>query len=85
MEVIPDILEKFEKRFKEDNENRAKKHFFVPIQEIKDNDWDLSLNKYRQEIEEEITYRDSKVIIKETEKEIKELLEGLNELNKLVK
>ena len=82
---IPDILERFEKRFKEDNEDRAKKHFFVSIQEIKDNDWDLSINKYRKEKQEEIVYRNSKILIKEAEEEIKKLLEGFNELNKLLK
>lgn len=81
---IPDILKQFEKRFKENNEDRAKKHFFVPIQEIKDNDWDLSINKYRKEIQEEIKYRESKEIIKEAKKELKELLTGFEELTKIV-
>ena len=82
---IKDILERFEKRSKEDNEDRAKKHFFVPIQEIKENDWDLSINKYRKELEEKISHRGSEVIIEEAKKEVKELLEGFTELNKLVK
>ena len=82
---IPDILESFEKRFKEDNEDKAKKHFFVPIQEIKDNDWDLSINKYRKEEEIEVNYRISKEIIKGAEKEVRELLNGFEELNKIVK
>ncbi len=81
---IPDILERFEKRFKEDNEDRSKKNFFVPINEIKENEWDLSINKYKNEKEEEINYRASKLIIKETQEEVKSLLEGLEELKKLV-
>ncbi len=81
---IPDILERFEKRNKEDNQDRAKKHFFVPIEEIKANDWDLSINKYRKEEEIEVNYRDSKEIIKEAKREIKDLLEGFEELEKLV-
>ena len=81
---IPDILERFEKRFKEDNEDRAKKHFFVSIQEIKDNDWDLSINKYKKEEVEEIKYRESKEIIEETKKEVEELARGLEELNKII-
>ena len=81
---IPDILERFEERFKENNEDRAKKNFFVPIQEIKDNDWDLSINKYRKEEQEEIIYKPSKDLIKEAKKEVQELLKGFDELEKLV-
>lgn len=81
---IPDILERFEKRSKENNEDRAKKNFFVPIQEIKDNDWDLSINKYRKEEEIEVIHRSSKEIIKEAKKEVKSLLEGFEELEKIV-
>ncbi|MEK6823989.1 MAG: class I SAM-dependent DNA methyltransferase [Nanoarchaeota archaeon] len=81
---IPDILTSFEKRFKEDNKDRFKKHFFAPIQEIKNNDWDLSINKYKKEKEEKINYRNSKKIIEETKKEIKELTDGLKELEKLI-
>jgi len=81
---IPDILERFEKRNKEDNKDRSKKDFFVPIEEIRANDFDLSINKYRKEIQEETIYRPSKEIIKEAKKEIKDLLTGFEELEKLV-
>ena len=81
---IPDILERFKNRLKEKNEDRTKKHFLVPIQEIKDNDWDLSINKYKKEEQEEVIYRPSKEIIKEAKKEIKELSEGFDELEKLI-
>lgn len=82
---IPDILERFVKREKEDNSDRSKKSFFVPISEIKENEWDLSINKYRKEIQEEIKYRDSSLVINEAKKEIKELLEGFEELQKILK
>ncbi len=82
---IPDILKKFDNRFKEDNDNRFEKHFFVPFEEIKEKDWDLSINRYRKEKEKETNHRNSKVIIEEAKKEIKELLEGFTELEKLIK
>ncbi len=82
---IPDIIERFERRLKEDNEDRSKKHFFVPVKEIKDNEWDLSINKYKIEEEVEVNHRDSKKIIKEAKKEVKALVEGLEELEKLRK
>jgi len=82
---IPEILEKFEKRFTEDNENRFEKHFFVPLEEIKEKGWDLSINRYKKEKEKEVNHRKSKVIIEEAKKEVKELLEGFTELSKLNK
>lgn len=82
---IPDILESFEKRNKENNKDRTKKHFFVSIDEIKSNDWDLSINKYKKEKEKKINYRESKVIIKEAKKEVKDLLEGFEELEGVIK
>ena len=81
---IPDILERFEKRNKENNKSRFEKHFFVPIEEIKEKDWDLSINRYKKEKEKEVNYRESKVIIEEAKKEVRELLEGFEELEKLV-
>jgi len=81
---IPDILERFCNRLKENNEDRAKKNFFVPIEEIKSNDWDLSINKYRKEKHEETIYRASKEIIREAKKEVKELLDGFEELEDIV-
>jgi len=80
---IPDILESFEKRNKEDNGDRFKKHFFIPIEEIKSNDWDLSINKYRKEKEAEQNYRKSLEILNEMKKEVEELIKGIEELESL--
>src|SRR3989344_3412603 len=53
---IPDILERFSKRKEEPNTDRRKKHFFVSIKDIQDNNWDLSISKYREIEYEEIKY-----------------------------
>ncbi|MEK6858507.1 MAG: class I SAM-dependent DNA methyltransferase [Nanoarchaeota archaeon] len=77
---IPDIRARFAARKKENNEDRAKKHFFVPIEEIKANEWDLSINKYRKEVHEDVVYRPSKEILQETMHLVDELKKGLKEL-----
>ena len=79
---IPEILEQFAQRHKKSNEDRAKKHFFVPIEEIRANDWDLSINKYRKEVHEEAVYRPSKEIIKEALENIEEIRKDLLDLEK---
>lgn len=45
---ISDIIERFHNRDKETDRARTEKSFFVPKQDIVDNDYDLSINKYKQ-------------------------------------
>jgi len=77
---IPDIVESFEKRKEEKNEDKKAKHFFVPIEEIVKNDYDLSISKYREIEYDEIKYEKPSVLkdkILKTEKEIIKILEEL--------
>lgn len=61
---IPDIVEKFRKRDKEEYEDRTAKCFFVPIEEIEKNDYDLSVTKYKEIKHEEVRYEKPEVIKK---------------------
>ncbi|MCX4340427.1 MAG: class I SAM-dependent DNA methyltransferase [Lachnospiraceae bacterium] len=45
---IPDIIERFHNRDKETERARTEKSFFVSKQEIVDNDYDLSIGKYKK-------------------------------------
>ena len=45
---IADIIERFHNRDKEAGRERTEKSFFVPKQEIVDNEYDLSINKYKR-------------------------------------
>ncbi len=45
---IPDIIERFRNRDKEMDRERTEKSFMVPKQEIVDNAYDLSINKYKK-------------------------------------
>ena len=45
---IPDIIERFRKLDKEAERKRMDKSFMVPKQDIVDNDYDLSINKYKE-------------------------------------
>lgn len=77
---IPNIIEKFRNKDKEKFEDRKAKCFVVPFDEIKENEYDLSISKY-QEIEyEEVQYEKPEVIkekILELEKKICRSLEEL--------
>ncbi|MBU4245651.1 MAG: class I SAM-dependent DNA methyltransferase [Nanoarchaeota archaeon] len=78
---IPDIIERFKKRHKEDQSDRKGKCFFVPIKEIKEKDYDLSISKYKEIEYEEIEYEKPEVIKKkilDLENKIAESLKGLS-------
>ena len=47
---IPDILERFHNMEKEADRQRTEQSFFVSKEEIVQNDYDLSINKYKKEI-----------------------------------
>lgn len=61
---IPDIIEKFKKREKENFEDKKAKCFFVPFEEIKANGYDLSISKYKEIVHEEVNYEKPHIIKK---------------------
>jgi type I restriction enzyme M protein len=77
---IPDIIERFNNRDKEEFKDRKAKCFFVPIEEIKENDYDLSINKYKEIEYEEIEYEEPEVIKKKILELEKKIIETLEEI-----
>ena len=82
---IPDIIKRFNNRFsdEEQNRNRTDKSFFVNKEEIVDNDYDLSLNKYKEMLIEKKEYKDPKAILKtiiDNQNEIQKMLNELEEI-----
>ncbi len=61
---IPDILDRFKKRYEEKPTDRKGKAFFVPFEEIKENNYDLSISKYKEIEYEEVIYEKPEVIKK---------------------
>ena len=45
---IPGILERWKNREAENNRKRIDQSFYVPVDEIQKNDYDLSINKYKE-------------------------------------
>ena len=77
---IPDIIASFKNRHNEDNTDRKAKHFFVEADEIRQNGYDLSINKYKEVEYEEVQYEaPSKILadIKALESEVQTSLEEL--------
>ena len=64
---LPDIILRFPDRDKDDRK-RTEQSFLVPFNEIKGNEWDLSINRYKEIIYEEEEYDDPRVILERIEK-----------------
>jgi type I restriction enzyme M protein len=64
---IPDVLNRYHNLTGESERARTDKSFLVPFDEIKDNDWDLSINRYKEIVYEEIEYAAPSDIIKDIE------------------
>lgn len=60
---LPDIVQHWKQRHRENNADRKAKHFFVPLQEIVDNGYDLSINRYKEIVYEKVEYDAPEVII----------------------
>lgn len=67
---IPDILSRYSslrgtKQSPENERSRTEQSFLVPKTEIADNDYDLSINRYKEIVYEEVEYEKPEVIIAE--------------------
>ncbi len=81
---LPDILARYHKLSEEVKRKRTDKSFLVPFEEIKGNDWDLSINRYKEMVYEEIEYAAPAEIIKEIEMLDKERNEALTVLKEML-
>ncbi|WP_144936923.1 class I SAM-dependent DNA methyltransferase [Paenibacillus sp. 32O-W] len=82
---IPDIVERFGKWEAEKERKRTEKSFLVPVDEIRNNNYDLSINRYKETEYEEVQYEDPKVILASIKQLEDEIVEGLAELEALLK
>ena len=60
---IPDIISRYNNLAGEENRTRKDKSFLVPVKEIQDNDYVLSMNKYKEVEREVVEYEKPDVIL----------------------
>ena len=77
---IPDIIERFHHLEKEEDRERTEQSFFVPKQEIVDNGYDLSINKYKKTEYVAVEYPPTSEILDKLDKLEEEIAAGLKEL-----
>ncbi|MBQ0082304.1 MAG: N-6 DNA methylase, partial [bacterium] len=71
---IPDVIARFRDLEGEKERKRTEKSFLVPVSEIRENDYDLSINKYKEVEKARVEYEKPEVVMSR--------IEGLqNEIN----
>jgi len=75
---IPDIIQKFKKREESDQS------ISVPFEKIKQNDYNLSISRYKKVEREEVEYEDPNTLIDNIIEREREIAESLDELKRLV-
>lgn len=82
---IPDIIARFKNLDAEKNRARTEKSFFVPKQEIVDNGYDLSINKYKKTEYKPVEYPPTSEIMAELRRLEKEVNTAMDELEQMLK
>jgi len=81
---IPGLLSRYQNIKAEAERARTEKSFLVPFDEIKGNDWNLSINRYKEIVYEEIEYAAPSEIIKDIETLDQERNQALSALKEML-
>lgn len=77
---IPDIIARFKNLQEEASRTRKDQSFLVPVEEIRQNDYELSINKYKEIEREKIEYEKPEIIISRIKTLEQEIVKAIEEL-----
>ena len=81
---INDIIERFNNLDKEVDRDKTEQSFFVDVKDLRENGYDLSINKYKEIVYEEVVYDAPQVIMNRVKEIEKEISVGLEELERML-
>lgn len=83
---IPDIIARFHSLGARGEADRARtdKSFLVPVEEIREHDYDLAFNSYKETVREVVEYEAPEVIIGRAAELAGKIAEGIEELKELI-
>lgn len=82
---IPDIVARFHNREAEEERKRTEQSFLVPIEEIREHDYDLAFNTYKETVREVVEYEAPEVILDRLHDLEEKFLQGMIKLDRLLK
>jgi type I restriction enzyme M protein len=80
---LPDIVQRYKIRDVKKDSDRKLKNFLVPKKEIVENNYDLNLSTYKEEVYEDINYEKPTLILKKLSEIEKAINTGIIELTEL--
>lgn len=80
---LPDIVQRYKTRDAKKDTDRKLKYFMVPKEEIVENNYDLNLSTYKEEVYEEVVYEKPNVIFGKLESIEANIQKGMTELKEL--
>lgn len=81
---IPDVVERFRHLSKEALRTRKDQSFFVPVEEIQKNDYDLSINKYKEIERVKVEYESTSSLLSQLSQIEEKYAEGFASLAKML-
>ena len=81
---IPDVIARFHNLEAEADRLRTDKSFLVPADEIREHDFDLAFNTYKETIREVVEYEAPEVIINRAAALASKISDGINSLQSLI-
>ncbi|MET3650305.1 type I restriction-modification system subunit M [Dyella japonica] len=82
---LPDVIKRWQHRDKEAKRARTEQSFLVPKAEIAGNDYDLSINRYKKVVYEEVKHESPRVILANLRHLEAEIMQGMEELEGMLK
>jgi type I restriction enzyme M protein len=83
---LPDLLKRWSQRDKDEAKRaRTAQSFCVPVTDIREQSFDLSLNRYKEVVHEEIEHRPPAAILKTLAQLEEEIQQGMMELKEILK
>ena len=76
---IPDIINRWKHLADEEGRSRKDQSFLVPVDEIRGNDYDLSINKYKEVEKVKVEYEDPAVVLGRIQELTEQIYDALNE------
>ncbi len=81
---IPDIINRYQSLDKENERSRSEQSFFVPVEEIRQNDYILAMSRYKDNSNNSYEYEQPDVIFEKIKKLNEEIEQMTNDLSNLL-